>query len=87
LSTEQVYRNEDRVLKGWGIMWRREVKELAGMALLLGILVVAGSSVATAVGASEIAEVRDVPAVEQTVETEVLQALGSTDPVGGPDCG
>lgn len=75
------------MLKGWGIMWRREVKELAGMALLLGILVVAGSSVATAVGASEIAEVPDVPSVEQTVEPEILQALGSADPVGGPDCG
>ena len=68
-------------------MWWREVKEMAGMALLLGILVVAGSSVTTAVGASEIAEVRDVPPVEQPVETEVLQALGSTDPVSLPDCG
>lgn len=75
------------MLKGWGIMWWREVKELAGMAFLLGILAVTGSSVASAVGASEIAEVRDVPAVEQPVEAEVLQALGSTDPVGSPDCG
>lgn len=83
----QFDRNEDRVLKGWGIMWWREVKELAGMAFLLGILAVTGSSVASAVGASEIAEVRDVPAVEQPVEAEVLQALGSTDPVGSPDCG
>lgn len=68
------------------MLWR-EVKELAGMVLLLGILVVTGSSVASAVGASEIAEVQDVPSVEQPVETEVLQALGSTDPVGLPDCG
>ncbi|MFQ5530033.1 MAG: hypothetical protein ACE5FP_06730 [Gemmatimonadota bacterium] len=67
-------------------MWWREVKELAGMLLLLGILVAAGSSVATAVGASEIAEVRDAPAVEQPVEAEVYQAFGSTDPVGSPDC-
>jgi len=72
------------VLKGWGIMWWREVKELAGMLLLLGILVAAGSGVATAVGASEIAE---VPAIEQPVEAEVFQALGSTEPVGSPDCG
>ena len=64
-------------------MWG-EVKELAGMLLLLGILVAAGSSVATAVGASEIAE---VPAVEQPVEAEVYQAFGSTEPVGWPDCG
>lgn len=64
-------------------MWG-EVKELAGMLLLLGILVAAGSSVATAVGASEIAE---VPAVEQPVEAEVYQAFGSTEPVGSPDCG
>jgi hypothetical protein len=68
------------------MLWR-EVKELAGMAFLLGILVVTGSSVASAVGAAEIAEVRDVPAVEQPVEAEVLQALGSTDPVGSPDRG
>jgi hypothetical protein len=63
----------------WG-----EVKELAGMLLLLGILVAAGSSVATAVEASEIAE---VPAIEQPVEAEVYQAFGSTEPVGSPECG
>ncbi len=72
------------MLKGWGIMLWGEVKELAGMLLLLGILVAAGSSVATAVGASEIAE---VPAIEQPVEAEVFQAFGSTEPVGSPDGG
>ena len=67
--------NEDRVLKGWEIMWRQELKELAGMGLLLGILVVAGSGVSTAAaGASELAELRDAPSIEQPVEAEVFQA-------------
>ena len=67
--------NEDRVLKGWEIMWWQELKELAGMGLLLGILVVAGSGVSTAAaGASELAELRDAPSIEQPVEAEVLQA-------------
>ncbi|MDH3297025.1 MAG: hypothetical protein OEM96_01935 [Gemmatimonadota bacterium] len=75
------------MLKGWGIMWRREARELAGMLVLLGILVAAGSSVATAVSAAEIAEVPEVPSIEQPVEAEVFQAFGSTEPVGSPDCG
>ena len=67
--------NEDRVLKGWEIMWRQELKELAEMGLLLGILVVAGSGVSTAAaGASELAELRDAPSIEQPVEAEVFQA-------------
>lgn len=79
-------RNEDRVLKGWGIMWLREIKELAGMVVLLGILVGTGSGVSTAAGASELAEVRDAPSIEQPVEVEVFQAFGPTDPVGSPGC-
>ena len=81
-------RKEDQVLKGWGIMWWREVKELAGMVLLLGILVATGSGVSTAASAAELAEVREVPApsVEQPVEAEVFQAFVSTEPVGSPDC-
>ena len=79
-------RNEDRVLKGWGIMWWREMKELAGMALLLGILVAAGLGVSTAAGAAELAEVRDAPSIELSVEAEVFQAFGPTEPVGSPDC-
>ncbi|TFG64651.1 MAG: hypothetical protein E4H28_04985 [Gemmatimonadales bacterium] len=79
-------RKEDQVLKGWGIMWWREMKELAGMVLLLGILVATGLSVSTAANASELAEVREVPSVEQPVESEIFQAFDSTEPVGSPDC-
>ncbi len=78
-------RNEDRVLKGWEIMWLREMKELAGMALLLGLLVATGWGVSTAAGSSELAEVRDAPSIEQPVEAEVFQAFGPTEPVGSPD--
>ncbi len=77
-------RNEDRVLKGWEIMWWREMKELAGMVLLLGILVAVGSGVSMAAGAAEFAEVRDAPSIEQPVEAEVFQAFGPTEPVGSP---
>lgn len=73
-------------MKGWGIMWLREIKELAGMALLLGILVVAGSGVSSAAGNSELAEVRDAPSIEQPVEAEAFQAFGPTEPVGSPSC-
>jgi hypothetical protein len=79
-------RKEDQVLKGWGIMWWREVKELAGMVLLLGVLVATGLGVSTAASAAELAEARDVPSVEQPVEAEMFQAFGSTEPVGSPDC-
>ncbi len=78
-------RKEDQVLKGWGIMWWREVKELAGMVLLLGVLVTTGLGVSTAASAAELAEAHDVPSVEQPVEAEVFQAFGSTEPVGSPD--
>ncbi|MEE8486778.1 MAG: hypothetical protein V3S56_01320 [Gemmatimonadota bacterium] len=79
-------RKEDQVLKGWGIMWWREMKELAGMALLLGVLVATGSGVSTAASAAELVEVRDMPSVEQPVGAEMFQALGSTEPVGSPQC-
>jgi len=67
-------------------MWRREMKELGGMALLLGMLVVTGMGVSTVASASELAEVRDVPSSVQPVEAEIFQAFGSTEPVGSPDC-
>ncbi len=77
-------RKEDQVLKGWGIMWWREVKELAGMVLLLGVLVATGLGVSTAAGAAELAEVREMPSIEQPVGAEMFQALGSIEPVGSP---
>ena len=77
---------EDQVLKGWKIMWRREMKELAGMVLLLGVLVATGLGVSTAANASELAEMRDVPTVEQPVESEIFQASEAIEPVGSPDC-
>ena len=52
-------RKEDQVLKGWGIMWWREIKELAGMALLLGVVVVTGLGVSMAASAAELAEERE----------------------------
>ncbi len=78
-------RKEDQVLKGWGIMWWREIKELAGMALLLGVVVVTGLGVSTAASAAELAEVREMPSIEQPVGAEMFQALGSIEPVGSPD--
>lgn len=55
------------------------------MALLLGVLVVTGLGVSTAASAAELAEVRDMPSVEQPVGAEMFQALGSIEPVGSPD--
>lgn len=77
-------RKEDQVLKGWGIMWWREIKELAGMALLLGVVVVTGLGVSMAASAAELAEEREMPSVEQPVGAEMFQALGSIEPVGSP---
>ncbi len=79
-------RKEDQVLKGWRIMWWREMKELAGMALLLGVRMTTGLGISTAAGAAELAEVREMPSIEQPMGAEMFQALGSIEPVGSPDC-
>lgn len=55
------------------------------MALLLGVVVVTGLGVSTAASAAELAEVREMPSIEQPVGAEMFQALGSIEPVGSPD--
>lgn len=60
-----------------------EVKELAGMFCILGMLVTAGLGVRSmAVDASEVGEVPEVPAAELPAVVGPYQAVGPADSAG-----